>query len=87
MQISSHYETSFQKNSFTTSILQDINQNLTLNERRMLRETLMQIPSKDLPKVMQKIQHIPVDENYLKNILQTIENEKQYKKEGFEIYA
>jgi len=84
MQISSFNSTNFQNNQFT---LQDINQNLTLNEKQALRKALMQIPSKDLPKVLQKIKQIPINENYLKNVIQTIENEKQYKKEGFEIYA
>jgi membrane-bound ClpP family serine protease len=84
MQISSYNSTNFQNNQFT---LQDINQNLTLNEKQALRKALMQIPSKDLPKVLQKIKQIPINENYLKNVIQTIENEKQYKKEGFEIYA
>jgi len=84
MQISSFNSTNFQNNQFT---LQDINQNLTLNEKQALGKALMQIPSKDLPKVLQKIKQIPINENYLKNVIQTIENEKQYKKEGFEIYA
>jgi membrane-bound ClpP family serine protease len=84
MQISSFNSTNFQNNQFT---LQDINQNLTLNEKQALRKALMQIPSKDLPKVLQKIKQIPINGNYLKNVIQTIENEKQYKKEGFEIYA
>jgi vacuolar-type H+-ATPase subunit E/Vma4 len=67
--------------------LQDINQNLNLRDRQILRKALMQIPSKDLPKVLKEIKKIPVDENYLKNILQTINQKEINKKEGFEIYA
>ncbi|ACM92158.1 conserved hypothetical protein [Nautilia profundicola AmH] len=67
--------------------LQDINQNLKLDEKQALRKALMQVPSKDLPKVLEKIKKIPVDENYINNILKTLQQEKEYKKEGFEIYA
>jgi len=83
MQITSYSTT--QNNQI--SPLQNITDNLTLDEKQVLRKALMQIPSKDVPKVLEKIKQIPVDENYLKNIIQTIQNEKQLKKDGFEIYA
>jgi len=70
----------------TNSPFQEINNNLTLNEKQILRKELMQIPSKDLPKILQKIKQIPVDEQYLKNIINLIKQENS-KKEGFEIYA
>ncbi|GAB6074110.1 hypothetical protein [Nautilia lithotrophica] len=81
-----HFLNSHNVNSNTFN-LTDINQNLQLNERQILRKALMQIPSKDLPKVLQKIKQIPVDEYYLKNIINLIEQEKTLHKEGFEIYA
>jgi len=67
--------------------LANINQNLQQNEKQILRKALMQIPSKELPKILQKIKQIPVDEHYLKNIINMIEQEKRFHKEGFEIYA
>jgi len=70
----------------TNSPFQEITNNLTLNEKQILRKELMQIPSKDLPKILQKIKQIPVDEQYLKNIINLIKQENS-KKEGFEIYA
>ena len=85
MQITSYFNNT--QNTQINSPLQDITQNLSLDEKQVLRKLIMRIPSKDLPKILQKIKQIPVDENYLKNIIQTIENEKQFKKEGFEIYA
>ena len=84
MQIHSLNSTGFNSNIFN---LNDINQNLQLNERQILRKALMQIPSKDLSKILQKIKQIPVDENYLKNIINIIEQEKTLPKKGFEIYA
>jgi len=81
-----HFFNSHNINSNTFN-LTDINQNLQLNEKQILRKALMQIPSKDLPKVLQKIKQIPIDENYLKNIINLIEQEKNSYKEGFEIYA
>jgi vacuolar-type H+-ATPase subunit E/Vma4 len=86
MQISSY--SSINANQQSNSPLNDINQNLNLDERQVLRKALMQIPSKDVNKVLEKIKKIPVDENYLKNILQTIkQQDTETKKEGFEIYA
>jgi vacuolar-type H+-ATPase subunit E/Vma4 len=85
MQISSYFNNT--QNTQINSPLQEINQNLNLDERQVLRKALMQVPSSDVNKILEKIKQIPVDENYLKNIIQTIENEKQFKKDGFEIYA
>ncbi len=84
MQINSYsnYTQHLQKNS----PFQQINDHLTINEKQILRKELMQIPSKDLPKILQKIKQIPVDEQYLKNIINLIKQENT-KKEGFEIYA
>jgi GTP-binding protein EngB required for normal cell division len=85
MQITSYLNNT--QNLQINSPLQDINQNLNIDERQILRKALMQVPSRDVNKVLEKIKQIPVDENYLKNIIQTIENEKSVQKEGFEIYA
>jgi len=82
MQITSYNSLSQHINPFN-----DITQNMTLEEKQLIRKALLQLPSNEVPKVLQKIKKIPVDENYLKQIIQTIEKEIKIKKEGFEIYA
>ena len=71
--------------ALTSNNLQDIMQNLNYEDKRVLREALSSVDSKDLPKVIRAISKIPPDTNYLKNLLNTIDEFKP--QSGFSIYA
>jgi len=81
--------TDYKINIRQNSDLQNIYQNLTkIDDKKALRKALSQLSSKDIPKFMEKIKKIPVDENYLKNIMQTLKTDvNSSNKKGFEIYA
>lgn len=92
MQVNTHYQST--SNFSKSSALEEVNKNLTFNEKKSLRELLAQVPDKDLSKVLNKIKEVPVDENYFQNILQKIEEAKQNSgnlnqsnANGFMIYA
>ena len=84
MRISTNFNST--NSNSTTSTLEEISKNLDLNERKTLRELLLKIPAKEIPKVLKEITHIPVDENYFNSIVKKIE-ESQNSPQGFVIYA
>jgi hypothetical protein len=81
--------TNYHINTHQNTDLQNIYQNLTnIDDKKALRKAISQLPSKDIPKFMEKIKKIPADENYLKNIMQTLKTDtNSSNKKGFEIYA
>ena len=81
MQISSVSNSQFQ----SSNSIQDIMQNLNYQDKRVVREALSMVDSKDLPKVIKAISQIPPDTDYLKKILNTIDQFTPQK--GFSIYA
>jgi len=84
MQISSINNNFTSTNS--TSNLQDIMNNLDFSDKRILREALLTLDSKDLPKALKAMSKIPPDTDYLKNLLNVVEEFKK-EKGGFSIYA
>ncbi len=67
--------------------LQNILENLSPEDKRIFKEALLKVPNKELPKILQALNKIPPDENYIKNLLTTINEKTQNNPKGFMIYA
>ena len=78
---------SFQ-NTSTANSFQNIMNNLNYEHKKTLKQALMQIPGKELPKILKELNKIPVDEHYIKNLINFINtNMQKNNNEGFLIYA
>ena len=86
MQISTNYSNSTTQTS-NSSKLEEISKNLDFQERKTLREMLLKVPTKDIPKVLNEITQIPVDENYFNSVLKKVEEAQKNNPQGFVIYA
>ena len=84
MQVSNNYHNSIKPSN--SSILEQVSLNLDREEKKLLREALLKVPSEELPKVLNEISKVPVDENYFKEIMQKVQ-QAQNQQQGFVIYA
>ncbi len=68
------------------STLSDILNNLSPQDKAVFKKALLSVPSKELPKVIRALSQIPPNENYIKELLNKIDEFIPQKK-GFSIYA
>jgi hypothetical protein len=88
MQVSNNIQTS---NNSTLSPLQNIMSNLKYDDKQVIKEALLKVPSQDLPKILNKLNKVPIDENYVNNLINEINKnstqQTQIQTEGLNIYA
>jgi hypothetical protein len=79
LQISNQFHSSFSFNQ------QNFFDNLSPQDKQIVRKALATLPDNLLPKALQALNQIPPDKNYLQNLLNKIDEFKP--KEGFSVYA
>jgi len=76
--------------SFQIPNKHDFFENLNYDEKKTVKEALMKVPDKELPELIKKLNKIPLDEHYVKKIVNEIINtsdNSENSRKGFELYA